>query len=90
MSEYITRLDVFEKTKQEKRQRLQSLFESRGGVGDVRDFLEMGARDPDSREDTHWETMPQSDRQLWLDLHKSGLTDLSRELEKLMGEDPFH
>lgn len=86
MSEFVRKLDKYEEARQQKRARLQNIYKARGGEGNVHDFSEMGARDPDSGVDTHWDTMLKQDRQLWLDLHETGLTDMHLELEELISE----
>ena len=62
---------------QERKRRLgvlQGAFEGRGGAGKVEDFLVMGATDPQDGKERHWGTMTEAEQQLWLDLHKTGLT----------------
>lgn len=55
---------------------LQEVFERRGGTGNVSDFLEWGATDPEDGKENHWGTMTPEQQQLWLDLDNTGLTEL--------------
>jgi len=53
---------------------LQEIFEKQGGQGSVKDFLVMGATDPDDGEEKHWGTMSEDEQKLWCGLHATGLT----------------
>lgn len=74
MSAYIERMILEKKTQKKDLVVLQEIYENRGGVGDVKDFLAKGATDPDDGEPEHWGTMTDEERKLWLALDETSLT----------------
>lgn len=74
MSKEIVRLERERKIEERNYTVLQEIYEGRGGEGDVKEFLIKGATDPQDGQAEHWGTMTDEERELWLDLHATGLT----------------
>ena len=54
MSQGVERMVAYSEEEKRRMKILQGIFEERGGEGSVRDFLVMGATDPEDGQEKHW------------------------------------